>query len=97
MIEEAFLPVWFMESARQQFFAKNRAQSLNPFFKRDALYWQRYEKMNVVRHNYITADRDVMVSSALAERAKRFVETGVCKESESSASIKSHEIDRPQT
>jgi hypothetical protein len=50
----------------------------------------------MVRHDYITADRDVMVSSALAERAKNFVETGVGKKSESSMSIKGDEIDRSQ-
>jgi hypothetical protein len=96
MIEEAFLPVRLVKSARKQFFAQNRPQSLDPFFNCDALYRQRYKEMNMVRHDYITADRDVMVSSALAERAKNFVETGVGKKSESSMSIKGDEIDRSQ-
>ncbi len=71
MIEESFLPMGLLCAKAQQFFAQDGSQHSDPALQGHFRNWEVDEEVNVVRHDDITADRDVMFRGrAQAKRAK---------------------------
>jgi hypothetical protein len=49
----------------------------------------------VIRHDYVSADRDIVIIRALAERKKRFIYLGSRKNGAPSVGVVGDEIERP--
>ena len=73
MIEEAFLPVRFVDTQGQQFFSDYRAQSVNPFGESQSLCWKRHEEVYVIGHKNVTSNCNCKLVCAKAERTKRLM------------------------
>ena len=69
MIEKAFLPVWFHKSEREQFFTQDGSKRLNPFAQRDAFRRQHDKEMNMIWHDNIAPDGNI-ISSARMQKSQ---------------------------
>ena len=72
MIEKAFLPVRFVNSKLRQFLADNVAQRLNPGGRGNVMR-KSGKEMNVIRHNDVATNGDIMLPGLSRKNAKRVV------------------------
>ena len=78
MVEESFLPMRLLNSKPEQFFP---APSLMPrsILKASARHWKRDEQMDVIRHEDIAADCNVVFLCSNAKRDKDIVDLVACQ------------------
>jgi hypothetical protein len=74
VIEESFLPMRFLAAKPKQFFSDDGSQRVDPFGKRDSSRRNRDEEMNVIGHNDVTADGNVMSLPADAKIPENIVD-----------------------
>ena len=78
MIEETLLPVRLVISKLKQFLPNNVSQRLHPRGQGNALRCEGRKEMNVVWHDDIAANGDIMLLGLGGEDAKRLVNFITC-------------------
>jgi len=93
VIKESFLPMRFLDPESQQFLSDYRFQRTNPFGKGESGHWERDEQMNVIRHDDIAANGNVVIFCARAKRTKDLVDLFASEKPKSRVCIEGNEIE----
>ena len=94
MIEKAFLPVRFVNSKLEQFLADNVAQRLNPSGQSNSMPRESGKEINVIGHNNITTNGDIMLPGLYRKNAKRVVNFITCEKALAFVHVERDEVER---
>ena len=94
MIEKAFLPVWLVNAKFKQFLADDVAQRLNPHGHSDSMSRKGSKEMNVVGHDDIATNSDIILLGIDRKGAKGLMDFVTCQQTPMFIRIEGDEVER---